>query len=306
MARRGGRGPSDGAAVWTDCGLGGAGGVTVSWPARLAVGGEVGLRGSGYTITALADGTVALAGVSGEVLAMPVAELLTDSSFTVMTPPARAPLPARGVLDGLPAEVAGRAQWWERHVTEVLAGVSAGSPPGTAARAEYDPLRVSLRQRELSMVAELRAAGEPVSLATLGRMWRRYRSGGLLGLVDGRLRRGADGAVDGRHRDREGCGRRDGPVHRHGDPAAAAGGAGPGRRARHRPGAGHAAADHVLPAGRADLGRTAHVRVRADAAVAGAAPGRPVRLSDGAAPRGGIEIVLILCQPLQLVSEFLG
>ena len=99
--------------------------MTVSRPARLAVGGEVGLRGSSYTITALAAGAVALAGVTGEVLAMPVAELLTDASFTVLTPRTRAPLPARGVLDGLPAGVAGRAQWWERHVTEVLAGVPA-------------------------------------------------------------------------------------------------------------------------------------------------------------------------------------
>src|SRR5258707_7553829 len=92
----------------------------------------------------------------------------------------------------------GRAEWWERHVTEVLTGGPAGGPPGTVARADYDPLRVSLRQRELSKVAELRAAGEPVSLATLGRMRRRYRSGGLLGLVDGRLTRGAGGAVDER------------------------------------------------------------------------------------------------------------
>ncbi len=172
--------------------------MTVSRPARLTVGCEVGLRGLSYTITALAGGTVALAGVTGEVLAMPAAELLTDASFAVLTARTQTPLPARGVLDGLPAEVAGRAQWWERHVTEVLAGVPAGSPPGTAARPEYDPLRVSLRQRELSKVAELRAAGEPVSLATLGRMRRRYRSGGLLGLVDGRLRRGTGGAVDGR------------------------------------------------------------------------------------------------------------
>ena len=171
--------------------------MTVSRPARLGVGDEVGLRGSSYTITALAGGTVALAGVTGEVLAVPVAELLTDASFTVLTPRTRAPF-RRGVLGGLPAEVAGRAQWRERHVTEVLTGVPAGSPPGTVARAEYDPLRVSLRQRELSKVAELRAAGEPVSLATLGRMRRRYRSDGLLGLVDGRLTRGAGGAVDER------------------------------------------------------------------------------------------------------------
>jgi hypothetical protein len=92
--------------------------VTVSRPARLTVGDEVGLRGSGYTITALAGGTVALAGVTGDVLAMPVAELLTDASFAVLTSRTHAPLPARGMLDGLPAEVAGRAEWWERHVTE--------------------------------------------------------------------------------------------------------------------------------------------------------------------------------------------
>ena len=115
--------------------------MTVSRPARLAVGGEVGLRGSSYTITALAGGVVALAGVTGEIVAVPVAELLADASFAVLAPRPRAPLPARGVLDGLPAGVAARAQWWERHVTEVLTGAPAGSPPDTVARAEYDPLR---------------------------------------------------------------------------------------------------------------------------------------------------------------------
>ena len=104
--------------------------MTVSRPARLTVGCQVGLRGLSYTITALAGGTVALAGVTGEVLAMPAAELLTDASFTVLTARTQAPLPARGVLDGLPAEVAGRAQWWERQVTEVLTGVPAGKPGG--------------------------------------------------------------------------------------------------------------------------------------------------------------------------------
>ncbi len=69
--------------------------MTVSRPARLTVGGGVGLRGSSYTITALADGTVALAGVTGDVVAIPVAELLTDASFTVLIPRTRAPLPAR-------------------------------------------------------------------------------------------------------------------------------------------------------------------------------------------------------------------
>ena len=172
--------------------------MTVSRPPRLAVGDAVGLGGSGYTISALRDGSVALTGVTGEVLAIPVAELLADASFTVLTRRRRAALPARGVLDALPAEVVERAEWWERHVVEALTGVPAGSPPGTVARPGCDPLRGSLRQREMTKVDELRAAGEPVSLATLGRMRRRYQREGLLGLVDGRLTRGAGGAVDER------------------------------------------------------------------------------------------------------------
>ena len=100
----------------------------------------------------------------------------------------RAPLPDRGLLDGLPPDVVARAEWWERHVIEVLTG----TPPaqaGTGRRPEYDPLRRSLRQRELDKVAELNAGSQTVSLTTLGRMRRRYQREGLLGLVDGRLTR---------------------------------------------------------------------------------------------------------------------
>jgi hypothetical protein len=162
------------------------------------VGDAVGLRGSSYTISALAGGSVALTGVTGEVLAMPVAELLADAGFTVGTSGTRAPLPARGVLDGLSAGVAERAEWWERQVVEALTGVPAGSPLGTVARPEFDPLRTTLRQREMAKVDELRAAGEPVSLATLGRMRRRYQADGLLGLVDGRATRGVASGLDER------------------------------------------------------------------------------------------------------------
>ena len=132
---------------------------------------------------------------------MPVAELLADASFAVLTPRPRAPLPARGRA-GRAAGRGGRAGAVVGTARDRGADRGAGgkprSPPGTIARAEYDPLRVSLRQRELSKVAELRAAGEPVSLATVGRMRRRYQGGGLLGLVDGRLIRGAGRAVDER------------------------------------------------------------------------------------------------------------
>ncbi len=171
--------------------------MSVSHPARLGVGDEVEVRGSTYVICALAEGKVALSGVVGEVLALPVAELLADPSFT-RTRRTRAPLPSRAVLGGLPADVVERAEWWERHVSEVLTGVPAGSGAGTPARAEYDPLRTSLRQREITKIAELQAAGESVSLASLGRLRRAYRAKGLLGLVDGRVMRTVGSAVDER------------------------------------------------------------------------------------------------------------
>lgn len=172
--------------------------MSVSRPARLGVGDEVEVRGSTYVICALADGKAALTSVVGEVLALPVAELLVDPSFMLRTRRTRVPLPSRAVLEGLPADVVERAESWERHVTEVLTGVPAGSGPGTLARADYDPLRTSLRQREITKIAELEAAGESVSLANLGRLRRAYRAKGLLGLVDGRVMRTVGSAVDER------------------------------------------------------------------------------------------------------------
>jgi transposase InsO family protein len=175
--------------------------VTVSRPVRLVAGDEVELRGCRYTISAVADGGVALTGVTGEVVTVPIAELLAEPGVTVVGPARRrAPLPARGLLDGLPAETVERAQWWEQHVAEVLTGLAPDSPPGAAAAPKFDPLRTSLRQREIAKVAELQAAGEPVSLTTLRRMRRRYQAEGVLGLVDARLTRNARSAVDERVR----------------------------------------------------------------------------------------------------------
>jgi putative transposase len=173
--------------------------MTVSRPPRLTVGDEIGLNGSVFTITALAEGAVALSSVTGEVCAVPLARMLADSTFTLLAPgSARAPLANRVLLDGLPADVVAKAQWWEQHVGEVLTGAVPGSPPGMTPRPEYDPLRRSLRQREVDKVAELQASGEAVSLANLGRMRRRYQRDGLLGLVDGRLIPTPRGVVDPR------------------------------------------------------------------------------------------------------------
>ncbi len=173
--------------------------MTVSAPARLRVGDEIGLSGSTFTVTGLTSGAAALTGVTGETMTIPVTQMLADPTFTVFSPARMvAPLPNRGVLDGLPADVVSRAQWWERHVLEVLTGTAPGDPRDSLGRPEYDPLHRSLRQREVEKVAELQGDGEMVSLTTLGRMRRRYQAGGLLGLVDGRLTRGPDSTVDPR------------------------------------------------------------------------------------------------------------
>lgn len=140
-----------------------------------------------------------MANAAGALVRVPVGELLADASLQLLTPSRRgAPLPPRGVLDGLPAEVVARAQWWEGHVVEVLPGAVPGCRHGATPRPQYNPLHTSLRQREVDKVAELRAEGELVSLRTLGRMRRRYQADGLLGLVDGRLTGGPDKTTDAR------------------------------------------------------------------------------------------------------------
>jgi hypothetical protein len=80
--------------------------------------------------------------------------------------PGRPPLPEEGVLEGLPEEAVTRAWWWQRHLTELLTGRPDGDPHAQV-RAEYDPAVHSLRQRELTKLAELQEAGENVGLSTL-------------------------------------------------------------------------------------------------------------------------------------------
>ena len=94
-------------------------------------------------------------------------------------------------LDDLSVEAAERARLWERHVVELVTGLAPGSPPGSAVRPEYDPVR-SLLERETTKAAELSAlTGEAVTQRTVRRMRHRYQHSGLRGLVDGRLTRSA-------------------------------------------------------------------------------------------------------------------
>ncbi|MFE0726889.1 Mu transposase C-terminal domain-containing protein [Streptomyces antibioticus] len=162
-------------------------------PRLLSLGDRVRYDGREHTVAALHGTSVRLvddAQAAGVVL---LGHLLASEGFTVLsTALSRPPLPEAGVLEGLPEEAAQRAEWWRRHLTELLTGRPDGDADGSV-RAEYDPTVHSLRQRELTKVAELRDCGEDVGLSTLRRMRSRFENEGVAGLVDGRLRRPATG-----------------------------------------------------------------------------------------------------------------
>jgi putative transposase len=101
------------------------------------------------------------------------------------------------VLEGLPPAAAKRAVWWQRQLVELMTGLAPDTEPGTPPRAEYDPLRVSLRAQETTKVEELARARGQVSLKTVQRMRRRYERARLAGLVDRRLAPD-DGPPEGR------------------------------------------------------------------------------------------------------------
>ncbi len=175
--------------------------MTVSRPRLLRAGQDILLGGELLTVEAVTGADVRLVNVVGTVSAVPLAEVLTDPGFTLASS-ARpsAPLPPSGLLDGVPGAAAEQARWWERHIVEILTGLPPEHDPGEAPKPEYDPGRVSLRQRELAKVAELEAAGHKASFATVKRLRLAYEKEGLWGLVDQRVARLArpTGRVDDR------------------------------------------------------------------------------------------------------------
>jgi putative transposase len=175
--------------------------MTASRPRVLRAGDDIHLGGQLHTVQAVSATVVRLVNVVGTVSAVPLAEVLASPGFALVSS-ARdpAPLPPSGLLDGIPEAEAEQARWWERHIVEVITGLPPEHAPGAAPKAEYDPSRVSLRQRELAKVAELHAAGHATSLATVKRQRLAYEKKGLWGLVDQRVARLArpEGRVDDR------------------------------------------------------------------------------------------------------------
>ena len=161
----------------------------------LAPGDEIRLAGRTQRVVALDGTSVRLVDVTGAVTVMLTGHLLADPGFELLTGRGR-PLSA-GLAGRLPDEVRASAQWWERHIVEVLTGLPPDAPAGSAPHPDYDPACRSLRQRELAKHEELAQAGHRVGLSTLKRLRRRYELQGLPGLIDQRHARAALGGPPG-------------------------------------------------------------------------------------------------------------
>jgi len=152
----------------------------------LRVGDRVVFAGAERSVVALSGSLVRLVADSGETTVVAMAYLASAPDFAVAGAGPRARITPAGLLESLPAKVAGAAREWERHLTEMETGLPLGAAPGTRPRPEYDPVARSLFEREKAKAAELGAG-----LRTVQRMRRRYLDQGLWGLVDTRHARRA-------------------------------------------------------------------------------------------------------------------
>ncbi|MFI8438948.1 transposase [Streptomyces sp. NPDC079020] len=138
------------------------------------------------------DGTLCRLLAEGDagVRVLLLTQVLGAPDFEVLDQPhsARRRVPVHGPLDGLGPEVREKALAWERHILEIETG-HVGPRQDWPPRPGYDPAVHSLAEREAAKAAELTAAGQAVSVATVRRMRARYREEGVWGLVDGRRKR---------------------------------------------------------------------------------------------------------------------
>lgn len=164
-----------------------------SWPPRLGVGDRVRFEGRAWVVSGLAAGRVQLADALGDLKWFPVSQLAPDRDFEVLERGPRSSsvrvLPATGEMLEL-------AQWWERHILEVINGLPPGAGSDAVPRSEYDPSVRSLDEREAAKAAELAAEGvSGASARTIRRRRQRYQAQGVQGLIDGRaIRKRAPGA----------------------------------------------------------------------------------------------------------------
>jgi hypothetical protein len=155
--------------------------------AVLRVGDRVRFDGVIQTVMGLSGTMVRLADEHGQTSVIRLPHLLADSSFERLGQCQPGPLLPPGLLNGLPTQTVEAAQWWERHIMEVLTGRPADAPPDARPLPEFDPETRSLRQREQAKAEELTSFGhQGVGARTVNRKRLRYQAQGLAGLVDWR------------------------------------------------------------------------------------------------------------------------
>jgi putative transposase len=155
--------------------------------AVLRVGDRVRFDGVIQTVMGLSGTMVRLADEHGQTSVIRLPHLLADSSFERLGQCQPGPLLPPGLLNGLPTQTVEAAQWWERHIMEVLTGRPADAPPDARPLPEFDPETRSLRQREQAKAEELTSFGhQGVGARTVSRKRLRYQAQGLAGLVDWR------------------------------------------------------------------------------------------------------------------------
>jgi hypothetical protein len=142
------------------------------------------------TVVGLSGTLVRLADEHGQTSVIRLPHLLTDRSFEHLGQRDHAPLLPAGLLNGLPGETVEDAQWWERHVIEVMTGRPPDAPPDARPQAAYHPETRTLGQREQAKAEELAGLGHlGVSARTVRRKRLRYQARGIAGLIDWRADR---------------------------------------------------------------------------------------------------------------------
>ncbi len=153
--------------------------------AVLRVGDRIRFDGVVQTVVGFSGTLVRLADEHGRTSVIRLPHLLTDPSFERIGQRDPGPLLPAGLLNGFPKQTIEDAQWWERHVAEVLTGLPPDAPPSTRPRPEFDPQTRTLGQREQAKADELARLGrQGTSARTVKRKRLRYQAQGLAGLVD--------------------------------------------------------------------------------------------------------------------------
>ncbi|MFG3247822.1 AAA family ATPase [Streptomyces sp. NPDC048187] len=160
--------------------------MDATWPDRLGTGDRVRLDGRVYTVGELLGRRLTLVDSSGATRQMDLVALLRGCHGEVLQDG-----DAPAGIEELPSgDALVRARWWQRHVVEVLTGLTPDAPPGTQPRPAFDPAHRSLAEREEAKARELTESGvRGTSARTVRRKRQRYQAFGLAGLVDGRAGR---------------------------------------------------------------------------------------------------------------------